>query len=125
MFCRIYITRKPILRQELLISISNLYRSELVRNLYIERDGFSLDVTKNDEYDENKSKIFPDGFLYFPFSIEIDFSDEISEESAAKDVGELLEFLWKNNYTAIASCDFEEILPESGGYRSRNIPWFK
>ena len=56
-------------------------------------DGFSLDITKNDEYDEKKAKMFPDGFLHFPFSVEIDFSDEIIVEQAAKDVGPLLEFL--------------------------------
>lgn len=123
MFCRIYITRESINSKDLLVAVSNLLGAELVSNKYVEKDGYSVEVRSNDEYDKKKEKIFPDGFLYFPFSIEIDILDEITKEDAAGEVGRILEFLWENNYTAIASCNFENLLPEEGGYKSKNIPW--
>ena len=125
MFCRIYVTSKNINQKSLLIDVSNLLHAELENDAYIEKDGFSVEVRRNQDYDAKKEQYFPDGFLYFPFCIEIDIQDGISKIDAATEVGLVLQFLWKNNHTAIASCDFEELLPEGGGYKSKDIPWLR
>lgn len=122
MFCRIYFNGNNVQKQFLLFQLCDLLEEKLKDNFYIENDFFSIDVSKNDEFHEQKSNEFPDGFLYFPLSIEIDihFDDEVK---ASAMVDKILKFLWSNDYSAVASCDFEELLIEKGGYKSRNIPW--
>jgi hypothetical protein len=122
MFCRIYISKEDIDRKELLKSISEVMRAKL-DGAYIEKSGYLVSVTLNDECDEIEAKRYPDGFLFFPASVEIDIQDDVSVENAAEEVSKVLTFLWMNNCSAVASCDFEDLLPEHGGYKSRNIPW--
>ena len=125
MYCKIYVTKKNIGSNELSTSISLLIGGNQTNNIYVEKEGYSIEVDANDEYDAIKEKHFPDGFLFFPFTIEIDIYDNIKKETAAQEVGGILKFLWENGYTAIASCDFEDLLPENGGYKSKNIPWIE
>lgn len=125
MFCRLYVTGRIIDRKSLLITLCSLLETEPINDAYIEKDKYSIEVRPNDEYDEMKQRIFPDGFLYFPFSIEIDILDDMPNMHIIKEVGRILKFLWVNNYSAIASCEFEDLLPEKGGYKSRNIPWIE
>jgi hypothetical protein len=123
MFCRIYVYNKEIEGGELLDEIREFLNVELVDGKYIEKEYFSLEVRPNDEFDLKKSTVFPDGFLYFPCSVEIDFAEEYSIKEASHTVGDLLKFLWMRKYPAVASCEFEELLPENGGYKSTNVPW--
>ena len=123
MFCRIYISGVNVDGKSLLISVCTLLKGDLIDNTYVEKKGYSVEVRPNEEYDEKKEKIFPDGFLYFPYSVEIDIHDDVDKVCAAEEMSEILRFLWRNGYTAIASCDFEDLLPENGGYKSKNIPW--
>ena len=122
MFCRIYVGIN-IDQKILLLSISKFLGIEPDRNAYIEKNGYSIEVRPNDEFDEKRMNTFPDGFLYFPLFVEIDIEDDINQESTAEEVGGILKFLWANKYPAIASCDFEDLLPEKGGYKSRIVPW--
>lgn len=123
MFCRIYVTGKHLEQNGLLVAICDLLNAELVQNMYVEKDGYSIEVRLNDEYDEKKETLYPDGFLYFHYNIEIDIRDDITDEFAAKEVSQILTYLWGSNYPAVASCDFENLLPKNGGYKSRDVPW--
>lgn len=80
---------------------------------------FSLE--KRDEFDIEKRKEFPSGFLYFPFTIEF----ENNVEDQKKIVKPLLGFLWSQNIPAVIACDYADELPHNGGYRSRDVPWPK
>ncbi|WP_207515698.1 hypothetical protein [Longitalea luteola] len=94
--------------------------AKLIDSGYVEMNGYSIELRANEDYDNDISKVFPDGFLHFPFCLEIDISESVSEKEASRVVSQILVFLWKNNWSAIASCDFENLLPENGGYMSRN-----
>ena len=124
MFCRIYIKGKNVNEIDLLISISNVLKGKLVKNQYIEKTGYSIEIRTNDEFDFYKAQNFPDGFLFFPYSIEIDIIEDIKMEDVVNEISKILNFFWQNSFTAIASCDFENLLPEKGGYKSKKIPWF-
>jgi hypothetical protein len=122
MFCRIYVNASNLTRQHLLFQLCDLLNEKLINNSYIENDTFALSVTNNDEYNSENAQKFPGGFLFFPFSIEVDFYIEDKQEAANR-INDLLSFLWTNKYSAIASASFEELLLEKGGYGSENVPW--
>jgi hypothetical protein len=95
----------------------------LIESLDFENENsFEIDIVKNSDFNESESKKFPDGFLSFPFLIEYYSNGEVKTADIFN-ATVILEELWKNNIPAIASCDFEDKLPENGGYKSKNIPW--
>lgn len=102
------------------------FLTEIITNLNLKnKDSFELEIHKNDEFDYKKSQEFPDGFLYFINFLEY-FKDE--DKYLEEDIYNsrlILETLWENNIPSVAACDFEEELPEQGGYKSKNIPWVK
>lgn len=81
-----------------------------------------IEVLKNQEYDSKRIQLFPDGFLYFRFIIDLYMPDE-APTAQAKLVSRLLEYLWESGFPAVAACTFEDRLPHHGGYKSRRIPW--
>jgi hypothetical protein len=91
----------------------------LIKSLDFEnKNSFEIDIVKNSDFNESESKKFPDGFLSFPFLIEYYFDGEV-ETADISNATVILERFWKNNISAIASCDFEDKLPENGGYKSK------
>jgi len=122
MFCRIYTNGNKIKRQFVFFQLCDLLKEKPIDNNYIENDIFDISISDSDEIDIEKSNEFPDGFLYFPVNIEIDFKLQ-NEQEAAFIINKILYFLWNNGYSAIASWKFEELLVEKGGYKSKNIPW--
>ena len=78
---------------------------------------------KDDEYDDNKAREFPDGFLYFSNFIEYLKDEAQYSNDDIYNFKLILKTLWNSGIPAIASCDFEEKLPKTGGYKSKDIPW--
>lgn len=75
-----------------------------------------LDVIRNDDFNEQKRKVLPDGFLFSKYLIEIEPCKGIRTETYITTISRLLEGLWERGYKAVASCDFEELLLNKGGY---------
>lgn len=88
------------------------------------KDCFVIDINKNDEYDDNKAREFPDGFLYFSNFIEYLKDEAQYSNDDIYNSKLILKTLWNSGIPAIASCDFEEKLPKTGGYKSKDIPWW-
>jgi hypothetical protein len=81
-----------------------------------------IEVLKNDEYDSKRHTLFPDGFVYFRYTIDLYMPDE-PVRAQVELVSRLLEYLWDSDFPAVAACAFETDLPEHGGYKSPRIPW--
>jgi len=105
---------------------------EKLRQLLSEKDDASfyaydneVEILKNLDFDSVKCQQFPDGFLYFCQRIEIfpDESKRVSLENQIALVSMLLKYLWSQGVPAVAACDYEDQLPNNGGYRSAEIPW--
>lgn len=88
-------------------------------------ENFEIYIDNNEDFDEIEQKQFPDGFLYFPFFLEIDFSDQTTKEYCISVINNILNLFWKNNHPAVAVFDFEHELSSNGGFNSKNIPWVK
>lgn len=83
-----------------------------------EGEKFTLDVLRNKDYDKVKCNEFPNGFLFFKFNLETNCAEsEVSEY--IKFVSSLISSLWRLGMKVVASCDFEEVLPNQGGYNKR------
>ena len=92
--------------------------------LFAPEDDISLDVEvlKNEDYDLKRRRQFPDGFIYFRYTLDLYMSDALPARKAAI-VTRLIETLWEWGFPAVAACAFEDRLPERGGYKSRAVAW--
>ena len=121
-YCTLYVNDKLDLKR-LIDSINGLIGSNIKAFDSIRSDDFAIVFTLNGGYNAILEKVFPDGFLFFKYRLEISFEDNVNISFCVEMVGKILVHLWKEGVTAIASADYEETLPEKGGYKSYLIPW--
>lgn len=115
LYCKIFIN-SPMLIEELTKKISDFLELKLDKFLSIESEFFTVDILKNKEFDEEKSKDFPDGFLFFPYFLNIDSTENTEREKYIQMIGDLTIYLWGEKCQLVVSSDFEDDLPNKGGY---------
>lgn len=84
--------------------------------------GCEADVVRNPDYDSNRRRLFPDGFIYFRYYVDL-YMPDLPTNAQARLVTAMLEGLWDWGCPAVAACRYEDRLPEHGGYRSTAVPW--
>lgn len=114
--CRVYVDAE-IGETEMIGVIGQLLYDEDQRAI-----GCEADVVRNDDYDSNRRRQFPGGFIYFRYYVDL-YMSELPTEHQAQFVTSLLEGLWNWGCPAVAACSYEDWLPEHGGYRSMAVPW--
>lgn len=107
--------------EELTHELSNRLNLKYDKFLSIESELFYMDVLRNKEFDKIESLKFPDGFLYFPYMIDIDVNDDIELDNNQileykNIISKVMSYLWEQGAKLVASSDFESELPNSGGY---------
>ncbi|MCA9920044.1 MAG: hypothetical protein KC445_18935 [Anaerolineales bacterium] len=109
--------------QELTKFIALLSGGWIERWYMVKTPLFEIDFEESDEFDKEPSKSFPDGFLYFRFSLGVfSLSENFNEDHIAA-LSALLEKLWANGIPAVAACDYEHLLSKRGGYKDSSLPW--
>lgn len=107
-----------------LVSRLGTFLASVVRDFSVLENGqYVIDIDENEEYDEYECKKYPDGFLYFKYLLYLDFREGVTESYCYNEINKILEWFWSAGITAIASCDYEHLLVENGGYNSAKIPW--
>lgn len=115
--CVIYVyENKNASLEEVMRSIWNSYTQTI---LALDNE---LITYKNYDF-KAKYPDFPDGFLYFSHRIEVFPNKLVSLENQIKLVSIILQSLWDKGIPAVASCDYENKLPFSGGYNQPQLPW--
>ena len=66
-------------------------------------DGFEICIMKNESYDKNKLRTYPDGFLYYRYTAEAEIHKDIITT-----MNTLSEVLWDAGIPAVISADNEE-----------------
>lgn len=84
--------------------------------------GCEVDVVRNADYDSNRRRQFPGGFIYFRYYVDL-YMATLPTKEQARLVTTMLEALWDWGCPAVAACSYEDRLPEHGGYRSTAVPW--
>ncbi len=113
LFCKIFVDVN--LKKESLVKLVAEMLQGITDQWCIQTETCLIGIAENDEFDAVKGLDELDGFLFSRFYFEIEANtDDIN--SYISQIGVLLEGLWKAGYKAVASCDFEELLPNKGGY---------
>jgi len=107
-YCKIYVN--GLLFEDLQNLMVDVFGGGFeVRTMYL--DGYSIDVRNNPSaVSENV-----DQFVEWPLLVEFDADDGYADEAAVQTVTDILNKLWESGLQAVASCDFEDELPWSGG----------
>ena len=66
---------------------------------------FEIYIRKNDEYDQSRLHTYPDGFLYYETTAEIEIYDDYIRVT-----DDILRILWENGMPTVVSCDYEDEL---------------
>ncbi|OBY76287.1 hypothetical protein BBG47_28115 [Paenibacillus sp. KS1] len=73
-------------------------------------------IFNNGDFDKDKRNQGNDGFLYYKYYLEIEPTEDVIDRNYVLEISNLLTKLWDADFKAIASCDFEDLLPRKGGY---------
>jgi hypothetical protein len=79
----------------------------------------AVTVRPNPDFHEERRLEFPWGFMQFPHVIDV----RPTAPGHVELVSSILQRLWGAGVPAVAACEYEDQLPELGGYRSRAVPW--
>jgi hypothetical protein len=118
--CKIYVDAEGT-KEELAKRLAPLL-SAAVQGTTLSVPCGEIDVQRNDEFDETQRLEFPDGFLNFRFLVEV-YTDDAGTPHCSHVVIQMLEYFWAQGFPAVAACDYEDDLPNGGGYKSQSIPW--
>jgi hypothetical protein len=118
--CKIYVDANCA-KGELATRIAELFSAH-AEGTTIEMQCGEVDVQRNDEFDETARLEFPDGFLSFGLLVEL-YTDDPATPRCAGAAARILEYLWAQDFPAVAACDYEDQLPNGGGYKSTAVPW--
>ncbi|MCG8362981.1 MAG: hypothetical protein MJA27_06560 [Pseudanabaenales cyanobacterium] len=110
LYCKTYV-KTELSKQELLDRIANIVDGQ-VNIRTIEAEIMAIDLVENEDYDAEKLNE-TDGFIYYPFYLEIDpvIKPSLSRQSYISGISHLLEGLWNELEDAVAACEFEDQLP--------------
>jgi hypothetical protein len=115
-FCAVYVDA-DIPREALITSLLAALGGQRDRNTLFVHP-CEVYVDDNDEFDADRRREFPDGFLFYRFRLEVSADCQpAGEENMIVFVSGLLKTLWVAGCRAVAACDFEDALPYAGGYR--------
>lgn len=71
----------------------------------------TLEVLENDDWDPSKYEDPAQGFLFYPFCLDVEPSAQVDESAYIAGVANLLTVLRSHGCKAVAACDFEDQLP--------------
>lgn len=99
-----------------IMKIIAAYKQKTENNFEINKNVL---IFKNPGYSELEKAVFPDGFMHFRFQISVEEINSYSVDDYIDFVSFLLCSLWNQKMPSVATCQFEELLPLKGGYKSK------
>lgn len=116
LYCQIFLNTH--LNNDILNGLENLLNTKTIGNV-IALEAVEIELRENESFDPKLCKEATNRFLYFPYYIEIDAFPEQTQENQINLVSKILEYFWSSGFEVVASCDYEEQLPNSGGYKQQ------
>jgi hypothetical protein len=117
LYCQIFLNT-AMSKLDIIKGLEKLLNRQSIQNV-ITLENVEIEVRTNEKFDRHLCKQFPNGFLYFPYYIEVDPLPEQTQENQINLVSKILEYCWSSKFEVVASCDYEEQLPNCGGYKQQ------
>jgi hypothetical protein len=117
LYCKIFVETRHD-RPWLLETIASILGGEHDR-WTVHSEFCDVTAVVNDDADSTRFSKSEDGFLFSSYYLDID-APRGSRAQYVGTIGTLLLGLWDAGCAAVAACDFEEELPESGGIGRSN-----
>lgn len=86
-----------------------------VEGASVESNYLDIYVSKNEDFSDSRRHT-QDGFLFYKYYLDIEPKAGVKDNEFISSIANLLEELWKEDIKAVAACDFEDLLPQKGGY---------
>jgi hypothetical protein len=81
---------------------------------------FEVDVVNNQDAEPLQAISRDDGFLFYPYYLDVEPFENINREDYVASIAMLLKALWDSGAKAVAACDFEDELPYEIGIAHPN-----
>ncbi|WP_106766530.1 1,4-dihydroxy-6-naphthoate synthase [Paenibacillus faecalis] len=114
LFTKIYVD-SDVDKEMLLDTVSNIVTGTISGSSILTMQA-EIFIFNNGDFDEDKRNQGNDGFLYYKYYLEIEPTEDVDDRNYILEISNLLTKLWDADFKAIASCDFEDLLPRKGGY---------
>lgn len=115
LYCKIFIDSTAS-RNDLVNDVALLFSGTAERATVYTQLG-DIDVRENKDFDEELRSDADDGFLHYRFFVDVDPKPARGLDGAVLLISKMLEHFWSNGFRAVASCDYEDSLPNNGGYK--------
>lgn len=80
-----------------------------------------MSICINKDSNKKMSNDPVDGFLFYPYYLEIEPVNGVDQRDYISNITRLLQSLWEAGFCAVSACDFEDELPGKGGYHPEKI----
>lgn len=114
LFTKIFVD-SDVDKEMLLDTVSNYVMGTISGSSILTKQA-EIFIFNNGDFDEDKRNEGNDGFLYYKYYLEIEPTEDTNDRNYVLEISNLLTKLWNAEFKAIASCDFEDLLPRKGGY---------
>lgn len=114
LFTKIFVD-SDVDKETLLDTVSNIVMGTISGSSTLTKQA-EIFIFNNGDFDEDKRNQGNDGFLYYKYYLEIEPTEDANDHNYVLEISNLLTKLWNADFKAIASCDFEDLLPRKGGY---------
>ncbi|MGG0888076.1 1,4-dihydroxy-6-naphthoate synthase [Brevibacillus parabrevis] len=114
LFTKIFVD-SDVDKEMLLDTVSNIVMGAISGSSILTKQT-EIFIFNNGDFDEDKRNQGNDGFLYYKYYLEIEPTEDADDRNYVLEISNLLTKLWNADFKAIASCDFEDLLPRKGGY---------
>lgn len=119
LYCKIFIDT-DVPDETVLEKISTI-TAGIIDQWTVYADWSEIDFVDNDDFDEHKRNQKPDGFLFYRYYIEMSPNEHVAAPDYIQHVADLMEKMWQEGWKAVAACDFEDKLPQKGGYHQNGV----
>jgi hypothetical protein len=87
--------------------------------------GIEVEIRANPDRNDAEARAEVDGFLYYPYALELYPARACQHADKLLAITTLLESLWRRGWPAVAACDYEAELPCAGGSDPSRKPWLE
>lgn len=114
LYCKLFVNGERD-REDLIAFISDCVGGTIEMSR-VNNPDMEVDVRGNDDFKPGISRKNPDAFLFYRYYLDITQVAGTQRTSFISGIAKLLNAFWADGTDAVAACDFEDELPNRGGY---------